>query len=157
MFGILRSLQTKFNFREPNLANEISVSLNQHLTFVFLLLIPIFALFYKIFHKKDTYNFWHLLVAQTFLIAHILLFLNLYNLLLFSFPEIRNLVRDFVFAVVVIFQIFSSYQLYSYYYQNKKRLALRQMLIYGIIIGLTLIVFAIIVGVSSELYSIYFK
>lgn len=132
LFIFIKGLQFALGFREISAkrSSEFDQFIDKNILFVFLLLIPFYALIYKLFHLKFRYNYWQLLVAQTFVIGHVLLMMLIPQLLFFFFPETRNFIKSYILLATIGFQIFTYYQLF--YENNSKKISLffRELICY---------------------------
>jgi hypothetical protein len=132
LFIFIRGLQYSLDFREINLkrASGFDKFLDQNVVFVFLLLIPFYAFIYKLFHRKTNYNYWQFLVAQTFIIGHIILIMILPQVVFFFFPKTRESIKGYFLIFTVLFQIFTYYQLVKEHFNNKFLLIIREIICY---------------------------
>jgi Protein of unknown function (DUF3667) len=131
-FIFIKSLQFAFGYREIAVkrTSEFDQFLDKNILFVFLLLVPFYALIYKLFHLKFRFNYWQLLVAQTFVIGHVIFIMLIPQILFFFFPETRNFLKGYFLLATIAFQIFTYYQLFHESHTKKLRLLFREVMCY---------------------------
>jgi hypothetical protein len=108
--------------------NEVQEKI-EHLTgLIFLTLTPVFALFYTLFfYKKTGFNYWQMLVANTFFIGHVIFVLIVLQLLLAPLQSLlpKWAQGGIVMWSLVLYQLLASAQLLWSFYNNKLLLVLK--------------------------------
>jgi Protein of unknown function (DUF3667) len=122
LYVFIKGLQLHFGFDEIKKGNEIISKFRLQL---FLSLIPTYSFVYWLFYKKFGYNFWQIIVGQTYMTGHFILMLIIPNILFFGLPELRSELKDVALLLSFIYYIVVYYQLYKPFAKNKKMLFLR--------------------------------
>jgi hypothetical protein len=153
LFVFVKSLQIAFSFREIKKENtsELNQFIDKNFILVLLIMIPVYALVYKLFHLKFKYNYWQLLVAQTFIIGHIFLIMLIPQLVFFFFPETRNLFKGYFLLITAVFQIFTYYQLFNDSRTIKIRLLIRELICYAVATIIAIVFTVFLLGVITEI------
>ncbi len=151
IYVAIRGLQIYFGFYEVTKANDF---VRKHQMAMFLTIIPLFAFFYWLFHRKYPLNFWQILVAQTFLVGQLLLIVIIPNLLFFAFPEIRNMLKDFFFIAGFGNFMLAYYQIYSHYETKKVKLIFREIICFFVSfcfsLGIAILVFGFLESILKK-------
>ncbi len=157
LFVFIKSLQYTFGYREVIIrkGTEFNQFLDKNMIFVFLLLIPFYALVYKLFHLKFRYNYWQLLVAQTFIIGHVIFIMIIPQLLFFFFPEIRNQFKSYFLITTIGFQIVTYYQFFNENNSIKIGLLLREIMCYMVATFFSLAFTFMILGIVKHILDVY--
>lgn len=157
LFVFIKSLQYTLGYREIAKVgqSEYNQFIDKNMLFVFLLLIPFYALIYKLFHFKFKYNYWELLVAQTFVIGHVIFIMLIPQFLFFFFPETRNQAKSYFLIMVVFFQIFTFYQLFYDASKSKFKLLLREVVCYLVSTFFSLAFTFILLAIVKHLIDLY--
>ncbi len=157
LFVFVKSLQYTFGFREVLIrkTSDFNQFVDKNMVFVFLLLIPFYALIYKLFHRKFRYNYWQLLVAQTFVIGHVIFIMLLPQFLFFFFPETRNHVKSYLLILTIGFQIFTYYQLFNEKSSLNLGLVLRQIICYTVATFFSLAITFTILALVKHFLDLY--
>lgn len=153
LFVFVKSLQIAFNFREIKKENagELNQFIDKNFILVLLIMIPVYALVYKLFHLKFKYNYWQLLVAQTFIIGHIFLIMLIPQLVFFCFPETRSSSKNYFFPLIMAFQIIAYYQLFADTKSLKIGLIVRELICYVVATIIAIVFTVFLLGIISEI------
>ena len=129
IYVVIKGLQIYFHFDEIKPSQEFQ---RKHQLAFFLSIIPLYALIYWLFHRKYGYNYWQILVAQTYITGHFILIMTIPNIILFLFPVTRDSAKDYFIVIAFGYFIYAYYQIHKNFVKSKWKLLFRELICFFI-------------------------